>query len=63
MLHIHLSSGAVTRGPVVIDVPSGPSLNPPHELIKNNGQSIIAKINAIEITFSGYLVNVFTLFV
>jgi hypothetical protein len=31
ILHIHLSSEAATIGELVVDVPSGLSLTPPHE--------------------------------
>jgi hypothetical protein len=31
MLHTHLTSGAGTIGQLVINVPSGLGLNPPHE--------------------------------
>jgi hypothetical protein len=35
MIHIHLSSGAGTIGPLLADVPSGLSLTPSHEIKKN----------------------------
>jgi hypothetical protein len=36
MLHTHLSSGAITIGQIVADVPSGLSLNPPQGKEKGN---------------------------
>jgi hypothetical protein len=39
MLHTHLSSVVDTVGQLVADVPSGLSLNPPHENNKNKKNS------------------------
>jgi hypothetical protein len=45
-LHPHLSSGAGTMGPLVADVPSGLTLNPPHEIKRN--KYVITELTALK---------------